>query len=42
MSKRLFQRVFALIMMCSIVLGQTSVILADDFSSNGSPKIIVG
>ncbi len=42
MGKRFFQRVIATIMMCSIILGQTAVILADDFSDSGSPKIIVG
>lgn len=42
MSRRLFQKVVTVIMMLSMVLGQTSVGFANDFSDNGSPKIIVG
>lgn len=42
MRKKLFQKVMAVVMMLSVILGQTVVGLADDFSDNGSPKIIVG
>lgn len=42
MGKRLFQRLFSVLMVFSIIFGQTAVIFADDFSENGSPKIVVG
>lgn len=41
MGKRLFQRVFTVVMILSMVLGQTAVALADDISDSGSPRIIV-
>ncbi len=42
MGKKLFQKIFAVVMMFSMILGQTAVSFADDFSDTGSPKIIVG
>lgn len=42
MRKKLFQKMATVIMMLSLILGQTVVSFADDFSDNGSPKIIVG
>ena len=42
MGTRMFQKVFAVVMMVSIIFGQTAVSFANDFSDTGSPKIIVG
>lgn len=42
MRKQLFQKILTVIMMFSMILGQTVVGFADDISDNGSPKIIIG
>ncbi len=42
MNKRLVQKIVTLLLMFTMVLGQTVVGFADDFSENGSPKIVIG
>ncbi|KXL52533.1 hypothetical protein CLNEO_19420 [Anaerotignum neopropionicum] len=41
MAKRLFQKVLAVGMILSLILGQTAMVLADDISDSGSPRIVV-
>lgn len=42
MNRRLGQKIVTFLLMFSVILGQTVIGFADDFSDNGSPKIIVG